>query len=144
LARYSARFTVATAAAGAPLFSVRAGLARAKIRQIKVTNTDGAANQQVAIGRPATSGTPSGSGIVPQPTENANDAAALTSIDTTWTSAPTFGGVQPIRGATLGTAIGAGQILADVGQVDPSSQWTAWNAGSGATGTLEVEITIEE
>lgn len=145
MARYSVSVITPAAASGAAYATLHtAATARARIQEIGYYTTAATASR-VAIGRK--NNTPVATTSVLGQAEDPADAAAVTNLDTAWSTAPTTP-AQFLRRGSLVASIGAGTIWSwPIGKelVIPVSDWLViWNDGAGAGSALALYVVWEE
>lgn len=145
MARYSVSVVTPAAANGAAYATIHtASTARARIQEIHAYTTAATASR-VAIGRK--NNTPVATTSVLGQAEDPADAAAVTNVDTAWSTAPTTP-AQFLRRASLVASIGAGFVWTwPIGKelIIPVSEWLiVWNDGAAAGSALALTVVWEE
>ncbi len=143
-ALYSASVVTPAAAAGAAYCALRAAAGdRARIRQIDIY-TNAATSSSVGLVRSATVGTSSTSAL--GQAWDASDTAAVTSVDTAWSVAPTVSTNVFLKRYVAPATAGSGVIWTfPSGLVVPvSGSLLLWNYGASAGSALSVTFTWEE
>jgi len=143
--RYAVSVVTPAAAAGAAYATVHtAAGARARIQEIHAFTTAATASR-IAIGRK--NNTPVATTSVLGQAEDPADVAAVTNVDTAWSTAPTLP-AQFLRRGSLVAAIGAGVMWTwPFGKelVIPVSDWLIiWNDGAAAGSALALTVVWDE
>jgi hypothetical protein len=143
--RYSVGVNTPAAAAGAAYATIHtAAGARARIQEIHAF-TQAATASRIAVGRK--NNTPVASTSVLGQAEDPADAAAVTNVDTAWSTAPTAP-ANFLRRGSLANLIGAGVMWVwTPGKelIIPVSDWLIiWNDGAAAGSILSLTIVWEE
>jgi hypothetical protein len=144
--RFEVGYSSTATVTAAPIADLRTGSTReAYIRELGFW-CNAATSSAVGIYRPATVGTASTT-VVPVAT-NATDAAALATVGTAWSSAPTISTNVPLRKATLAGSIGAGIIWTwwsgDGLRIPASSSIVFWNFSGTTNSVLNCYIVYDE
>lgn len=142
-ALYSAAVVTPAAAANAAFCVLRAAAGdRARIREITVT-VNAATASSVGLIRTTANGTPTTS-VLGQAWDS-SDTAAVTSIDSAWSAAPTIGSIY-LRRQVIPATIGQGPSwVFPSGLILPASGGIAlWNYGASAGSALSVTFVWEE